>query len=967
MMRLAGLLLAFFATVQSKAADISSQGFRVGHEGLPQPNPQNLHQFNSFTNQDKLEQICQIIMAQGELINFFGRKLDAFDMKLNVFESSVLKQLNMMHEQLVGQKNIPNVEALERNLAAKYQHSLDKIQGTTDTIQKHLEKLEQQMEKRDSNLEAELSYAVGSLEMVKAKQKILETKIGNNTSSLNAGLNMTKHIQKLVSHYHTDEKKHMNRLHDNIINSLVYLDNKTTEHFLISDANNQVLSQLKKELKEDFNSYANKVADMTTDQGTSSKNLQVSLNNIKSQISTLQTGYRGVVRKNGTDGPSDSIVYVDGDIKRALATGFEKVLANQQEFIKGCYKVQMQEPQIESEISDMLERMLDMLEKRFAVNDRDANTFKHFLKNNHEQAQRNMLQLNDNIASVYKQSSAHFREIEGMIAHAQERMKALYAYVKNALPEKGKRDIVGEVQESLNALQAYLKRVLPEDEREKFKDILDKLQKIEEYMTNLKGCPNNIKPELENIQNSLSHLTRAVKPIACAKNHDVDTKNAVQNVFGKSPSSANSGSTDSTDLGWDPALINIRGDLGKNRNLLANNETETVTESTSSSLPTYDELKTTVLEIASQSESTIQRNDELVTITTESSSRFSTTNESGPIVGDLKSPPKAGSNDESPPSVGGDVSSPKNESNDETRTTVSDVISSPKVETNNEPAVTESSQTDQVEDGQVTTVSGVLTSIKVEAHDEPVSTVGDDVTSRKVESTDEPGTTVSAAISKVEEDDKKSNDEPETTVSEAIVSPKLELNDEPKTTISEASPNVESNNDPETTMSDFGSSVKVEAHDEPESTVSDVTSSPKVADGTPPKLESTDEPEISDNVSSKEVDAANDEPGRTINDNVTSQKVDEANDEPGTTVGYVVSSPKIQSNDELETTLSDNVTSRKMDKANDAPGTTISDTVTISSQNDQVEYEPITTVSDVLSSKKVESHDKLMIKQKMCQ
>lgn len=56
-----------------------------------------------------------------------------------------------------------------------------------------------------------------------------------------------------------DSRKSMNLLHDNVIETLKYMNNKTFRHFKILEDNNVILKSMKTELKEDFNDYANKV------------------------------------------------------------------------------------------------------------------------------------------------------------------------------------------------------------------------------------------------------------------------------------------------------------------------------------------------------------------------------------------------------------------------------------------------------------------------------------------------------------------------------------------------------------------------------------------------------------------------------------------------------------------------------------------------------------------------------------
>nr|CAH7769267.1 unnamed protein product [Callosobruchus chinensis] len=207
----------------------------------------------------------------------------------------------------------------------------------------------------------------------------------------------------------------MNKLHDNIISSLVYLDNKTSEHFMISEENNHLLQPLKKELKEDFNNYANKT-------------------------------------------------------------------------------------------------------------------------------QRNLVQINENIASVYGRSTSSIQEIEEVIEDVQENVKALYT---------------------------YLKGVLPEGKNQHFEVILDKLQRIEEYTKMFKGWQDGVKPELKSIQNALTSMMKAIKPVnEKPKNQDAETARAIQDVHpsnndAKTTGTAKSGTSQagttvpSTDDKSDTSVIEI--------------------------------------------------------------------------------------------------------------------------------------------------------------------------------------------------------------------------------------------------------------------------------------------------------------------------------------------------------------------------------------------------------------------------
>lgn len=62
-----------------------------------------------------------------------------------------------------------------------------------------------------------------------------------------------------MQNMNVDSRKSMNLLHDNIIETLKFINNKTFRHFKMVEDNNLMLKSMKTELKEDFNDYANKV------------------------------------------------------------------------------------------------------------------------------------------------------------------------------------------------------------------------------------------------------------------------------------------------------------------------------------------------------------------------------------------------------------------------------------------------------------------------------------------------------------------------------------------------------------------------------------------------------------------------------------------------------------------------------------------------------------------------------------
>nr|XP_023016162.1 uncharacterized protein LOC111505568 [Leptinotarsa decemlineata] len=236
----------------------------------------------------------------------------------------------------------------------------------------------------------------------------------------------------------------MNKLHDNIISNLQYIDNKTSEHFKISDDSNVMLKKMKAELKEDFNNYANKVADMNSDMWKNSDTTEDDLKAIAFVVNStkdeMQNGVRALMLQIGKlsnkeiDIPLDSSNRYE-EFEKKLNDNFEKILTNQDVFLQSCYRLQKDESQIETQISDILNKLIDMLEKRLGSEAKDFKNLEKALKNHDSRTYRNVYQANQNIISLFDKTTVSTQTLTNEIKKVNSDLNALFAFVQSTLPE----------------------------------------------------------------------------------------------------------------------------------------------------------------------------------------------------------------------------------------------------------------------------------------------------------------------------------------------------------------------------------------------------------------------------------------------------------------------------------------------------------------------------------------------------
>ncbi|XP_060516898.1 uncharacterized protein LOC132696205 [Cylas formicarius] len=367
-----------------------------------------------------LDNIYSIQLGQTleDKLDRYHQKLEAIDAKVLRLESILTMQLDQISEN-VSTKNYKDdilkmntyrkidflYEGLSHRLNhmdRKYDTNYDKLQEKLDSTTVRLQSLEQNMVQRTADIESDLSEFISMIDDFKPGTR--ETQ--NTTES------------------------EQNPLEETFIEKLRQLENKTEHSFNMALLTNELITSSKTELRGDFNEYASKVAEMGSDLWRNNDLMQNKLNNIQRVVNStrieIQNGVRDLMVQIGrTSTKANFDQPCSGTQEKDLNQSIEKILTNQDLFLESCHKVQMDESQIESEISVMLEKVVDMLENRMAVLSKDMKNVDKTIKNQDLKINRNIHQINANIIPMLDKNSRSSEKAEKILLEIKKILKSL--------------------------------------------------------------------------------------------------------------------------------------------------------------------------------------------------------------------------------------------------------------------------------------------------------------------------------------------------------------------------------------------------------------------------------------------------------------------------------------------------------------------------------------------------------------
>ncbi|CAG9771375.1 unnamed protein product [Ceutorhynchus assimilis] len=393
----------------------------------------------------------------------YHRKLEALDTRIIRLESLVMMNLDKISENISTKnykddvsrtqtyRKLDNIyDGISHRVSyvdRKFELVFDKIQSKVDLTLQRLERMEEDMVQRNTDIESELSETISILEDYKSSTANTEIFLLNMTDMLrdSGSRGDAQSINMSIFNF-------MNNFNETFSNRFDLLEDNTSKYVNITEKTNTDLNSLKMELKKDFNAYANKVADMNVDiwkrNDIVEESLKVIENMTKSTRTEVQNGVRALMLQIGKlpgNGKLNNDKLSLESLQKSVNISLDKIITNQELFLESCHRVQMDESQIESEISVMLGKLIDMLETKMTTVMKDLKALEKTVKNHDSRLNRNLNQANTNIISLFEKTTRVNDLMEKAVEEIKFYINSLFTFVQDVLPKLDN----GNITESL--------------------------------------------------------------------------------------------------------------------------------------------------------------------------------------------------------------------------------------------------------------------------------------------------------------------------------------------------------------------------------------------------------------------------------------------------------------------------------------------------------------------------------------
>ncbi|XP_044752656.1 uncharacterized protein LOC123312344 [Coccinella septempunctata] len=196
-------------------------------------------------------------------------------------------------------------------------------------------------------------------------------------------------------------------------------------------------------LEKMLNEYASKVSDLGEQVTKSDNKIVTHLNTIEKVVNSsraeMQNALRALMVQIGKLSPKDNTQYevIDqqllSDMAKKLDSNFEKVILSQNTFLESCHRLQMDESQLEGQISDILNKLIDNFEGTTREHHHVLRKIEGLLVRHDIHTKKELHQANANIMTVYEQSKKESKETKEQYKQTSNNLEALFALVQNIL------------------------------------------------------------------------------------------------------------------------------------------------------------------------------------------------------------------------------------------------------------------------------------------------------------------------------------------------------------------------------------------------------------------------------------------------------------------------------------------------------------------------------------------------------
>ncbi|XP_044267176.1 uncharacterized protein LOC123012980 isoform X2 [Tribolium madens] len=524
-----------------------------------------------------------------EKLEQYQRKLESIDTKIIRLESLVMLNLDKISENIstknfkddIAKTNLmKKVDAVYESLNhrmgyvdRKFETSVNKIQSKLDTTLTRLERMEDGFTRRNEDIDLELSDAIAAIDDLKTSFKAAEESIVNNTNE-NFEISLKEHML-LMKSFNDKSNSAIQTLYENVTRDFDRLENGIQMGSQAINETDRFLKSLKLELKRELNEYAVKVAEMNSENwktGAILQNKQESLETVINSTKTeLENGIRSLMILIGKISPKDNAPQSDqGEIeklKNEIDSNFKKVFYAQDLFMDNCYRLQMDESQIESKISDILEKLIETFDKKTTIEIKDIKNLEKLIKNHDAHISRHLYQAGTNIVTTYEKMTKEHRQFSSDLKQVSDHLNALFALIRDTLADENGSLSSKNVNLLLNEMETKITSLnkqgdLLTNSAREIKEIVEKLRHknstgvIDEYFRNMSGVIKGMEAKVNNaylyyyynrskidaINQNLSRQLQEVIDVVANKNerNETETKDErirriIDDIFGPKP------------------------------------------------------------------------------------------------------------------------------------------------------------------------------------------------------------------------------------------------------------------------------------------------------------------------------------------------------------------------------------------------------------------------------------------------
>ncbi|XP_066259221.1 putative leucine-rich repeat-containing protein DDB_G0290503 [Euwallacea similis] len=469
----------------------------------------------------------------------YHRKLETLDTKIIRLESLVMLNLDKISENISTKnykddltrtqlsRRLENVyEGLGHKInymERKFELSIDKLQTKADSTLQRLERMEDDMMQRHGDIEAELSENFSSLEEYKSST----TLIAENTLT-----DIANTLKVTMSQNISNTIQNLNRT---IQERLDFINRGILEVFNETHLVKEKTDSMKRELKQDLNSYANKVSDLNMDIWKRNSGIEDKIKSIETVTNASRIESQNSVRalmlqigKTSSKGSSPGLSNNDKtsmeSLKKALNLSLEKIISNQELFLESCHRVQMDESQIESEISTLLGKLIDMLDVKLATAIKDLKAVEKSLKNHDSRVNRNLNQANTNIISLFDKTTKQSKDVGAALENIKLSVNSLFTFVQDVLPPRGEPHVTEKMLSDILHNITLFNLQNAENASTEVMNSLSSKQKLSEMLRNIlnEKFENFINETQHTLEQSNNAVLETLK-MNCSSNRETET------------------------------------------------------------------------------------------------------------------------------------------------------------------------------------------------------------------------------------------------------------------------------------------------------------------------------------------------------------------------------------------------------------------------------------------------------------